>query len=406
LFSATYVITLDNSVNGIRDLAGNPLKPNQLDQFTRFTINLGVPGTPGASNVDFGDAPDPSYPTTLANNGARHTLLPGFRLGAAIDAETNGLPTANADGDGTDDDGVVFVDPLIHGRTNRRITVTASEAGLLNAWIDFDRNGVWEPNEQIANNVALVAGANEIFVNVPPKTDPDPADPVSVVGATYARFRLNKAGNLGPSGAAADGEVEDYRVEIVQNEWQNPGTFANAHLDVSGDGIVSPLDSLLIINELNFGSLPTTLPTPRPEGIVPPFYDTSGDGNITALDALLVIQYLNNRSPSGEGESVSYASTASAPSAKSTPVAIAPPVARGSEAKEDEDDDAPITLAISKSPLAQLPFTFSGGNGVNFDLAGGFADEDDDDLLDMLAGDLDSRQDRHASDEFYNFLGA
>ncbi len=32
--------------------------------------------------MDFGDAPDPSYPTTLASNGARHLLVPGVYLGS------------------------------------------------------------------------------------------------------------------------------------------------------------------------------------------------------------------------------------------------------------------------------------------------------------------------------------
>ena len=33
-------------------------------------------------------------------------------------------------------------------------------------------------------------------------------------GDTYARFRLSTAGGLAPTGLAADGEVEDYRVTI------------------------------------------------------------------------------------------------------------------------------------------------------------------------------------------------
>ena len=36
----------------------------------------------------------------------------------------------------------------------------------------------------------------------------------AVAGATYARFRLSSAGGLGPTGEAADGEVEDYAVNV------------------------------------------------------------------------------------------------------------------------------------------------------------------------------------------------
>ncbi len=38
LGDSTYLITFDNSATGIRDLAGNPLKANQLNQTTTFTV--------------------------------------------------------------------------------------------------------------------------------------------------------------------------------------------------------------------------------------------------------------------------------------------------------------------------------------------------------------------------------
>jgi len=60
--------------------------------------------------LDFGDAPEPAYPTLLANNGARHVLLPGVFLGFAADAEPDGQPTPTANGDdiaSTNDDVVI-----------------------------------------------------------------------------------------------------------------------------------------------------------------------------------------------------------------------------------------------------------------------------------------------------------
>jgi hypothetical protein len=50
-------------------------------------------------DLDFGDAPDPTYPTLLASNGARHIILPGFMLGSFIDAELDGQPDPLALGD-------------------------------------------------------------------------------------------------------------------------------------------------------------------------------------------------------------------------------------------------------------------------------------------------------------------
>ena len=62
-------------------------------------------------------------------------------------------------------------------------------------------------------------------------------------------------------------------------------------LDVNGDNAVSPIDVLIIIQEINRnGSY--ELSTPRSE-LVPPFYDVDRDGWITPSDALRIINYLN-----------------------------------------------------------------------------------------------------------------
>ncbi len=84
----------NTTVVGIADNAGNLLAPNQPAGVTSFTVL-----TP-ALQLDFGDAPDPSYPTLAASNGARHIITdtPLF-LGARVDAETDGQPNAAASGD-------------------------------------------------------------------------------------------------------------------------------------------------------------------------------------------------------------------------------------------------------------------------------------------------------------------
>jgi subtilisin-like proprotein convertase family protein len=191
-----YTITLDNTAaTGIKDLAGNRLLPNQAVNQTLFTIAL--------KPVDFGDAPDPSYPTLLSSNGARHIIVPGFFLGAGVTAETNGQPSVSAAAD-LQDDGVQFTSDLRPGAVGT-VTVTASAAGRLDAWIDFNGDGDWsDPGEQIFTNKGLVAGANLLTFNVSS----------AAVTSTYARFRFSSAGNLAPTGLANDGEVEDYQVDI------------------------------------------------------------------------------------------------------------------------------------------------------------------------------------------------
>jgi photosystem II stability/assembly factor-like uncharacterized protein len=50
-----------------------------------------------AGGLDFGDAPDPTYPTLLASDGARHTagaLYLGAGVDCEVDSQTTATPTA------------------------------------------------------------------------------------------------------------------------------------------------------------------------------------------------------------------------------------------------------------------------------------------------------------------------
>jgi 6-phosphogluconolactonase (cycloisomerase 2 family) len=76
-------------------------------------------------------------------------------------------------------------------------------------------------------------------------------------------------------------------ITVLGPTWQNP----RHPCDVSDDGSITPLDVLLLINDINaHGSrqLPAS-PTPTP----PPFLDPNGDDAIAPRDVLLVINYIN-----------------------------------------------------------------------------------------------------------------
>jgi predicted outer membrane repeat protein len=165
---------------------------------------------------DAGDAPDPDYPTLLASDGARHLMAGTLWLGARRDDDADGQPDAAAAGDdgalSDDEDGVDF--PQLLTGESPVLAVTSTGAGLLDAWIDFDQDGIWmEGDERVVTGVALAAGANAVAIDVP-------AD--ATVGFTFARFRVSTAGGLAPNGAAADGEVEDFRVRIEQLVFASP----------------------------------------------------------------------------------------------------------------------------------------------------------------------------------------
>jgi len=279
LSERTYEITLDNSVEtGIRDLANNALTANRQNDETQFTVSIG-------RGVDYGDAPDPTYPTLSSSNGASHVIVDGFFLGTGVDPEVDGQPSSDATGDGSDENGVTFQTPLVRNVT-ALIDVSASNQGFLDAWIDLNRDGDWDdPDEQVLVSRRLNAGVNELEVDIPGTAD---------AGNTFARFRFSRDGGLSPRGLANDGEVEDYQVTVYENPWHNP---ANG-LDVNGRDGVTPIDALLVINDLNHAVYrdPATgrLPVPSTSPTAPPpFLDVNNDGFVSPLDALLVINQLN-----------------------------------------------------------------------------------------------------------------
>ena len=152
-------------------------------------------------SLDFGNAPDPGYPTLLTSDGARHHIVAGNRLGASVGFEPDGAPGATP----ADNDGVAFLEPILAGQ-NVSLTVIASTPGRLDAWLDFNRNNSWaDAGERIFNNTALTAGTNWLSLAVPTGIS---------FGTSAARFRFSTAGGLNFNGEAQDGEVEDYVVQL------------------------------------------------------------------------------------------------------------------------------------------------------------------------------------------------
>ena len=112
---------------------------------------------------DFGDAPA-SFPVTLAEDGARHTVGPLF-LGVSVDIDADGIESTGATADGADDDGVVLDGGFVPGMS-KTIQVTSSQAGgLLHGWIDWNADGDWaDLGEQVFANQSLSAGVNTLTV--------------------------------------------------------------------------------------------------------------------------------------------------------------------------------------------------------------------------------------------------
>lgn len=114
---------------------------------------------------------------------------------------------------------------------------------------------------------------------------------------------------------ASDGthNSQPVTVQIVVNTaypWYNGTESCNVNDDGYFQGgifvpNISPLDALLVINELNRAGS-RKLPSDRPRPLAPPFYDVNRDSFITPLDALWVINYLNRKKDGGGGEGESH----------------------------------------------------------------------------------------------------
>jgi hypothetical protein len=111
---------------------------------------------------------------------------------------------------------------------------------------------------------------------------------------------LSEQANLGATGDASSGEVEDLRLIVTNNPFQNPVR----RFDVNNSGRVTPLDALQIINAIgrNDGNNIFLDQLPLPADL-PPFPDVNGDGVVSSLDALQVINELGRLPNSAGGSS-------------------------------------------------------------------------------------------------------
>jgi hypothetical protein len=142
----------------------------------------------------------------------------------------------------------------------------------------------------------------------------------AVSGSYVLRLAATASGIHDLAENALTAEAEDaFRVSANDGSglWQN----AAEPCDVTGEGHVTPLDVLSVINYINANPGHTSLPAAP--ALPPPFYDVNGDDEATSLDALLVINHINANPPgspeaeppeSRVAEGVSNSLTATPPS--------------------------------------------------------------------------------------------
>jgi len=204
---------------------------NQVDPATGLTARITLSANEQRTAVNsgqvsllvFGNLPARFASTTLAEDGARHVApaAPGDRLylGAGIATANDGVASATASGPG---DGVARTFAAWTAGASAPLTVTASSAGQLWGWFDWNADGLFGDGEgQDLGDV--VAGAQPVTVAV--------GAGYLAANPLFARFRLYPADYdqaFSAIGLVYNGEVEDYGWFAIQGV---------AFDDSDGDGV-------------------------------------------------------------------------------------------------------------------------------------------------------------------------
>ncbi|MEO2026428.1 MAG: GEVED domain-containing protein [Fuerstiella sp.] len=189
--------------------------------------DLGWDVTAVSAPLDYGDAPDAlagvaagNYNTRTTDSGPSHQIVTGLRIGNSVDSDDGNLQNSDATADDalgvSDEDGLTLPLTIIEGVTptvSVNVTNTTGRTGTLFGWIDFNQNGVFENQTEMAT--VIVGGQTNnaavqlVFPEVPQNT----------AGITFSRFRLSTdVGLTGPTGTVSDGEVEDHQVTILAEQ--------------------------------------------------------------------------------------------------------------------------------------------------------------------------------------------
>ena len=271
---------------------------------------------------DGGDAPD-SYLTRWESGGPLHGPK-GPTIGDTRDAEFNGIPTTNAQGDDDlgpaedDEDGVTnfategvagaFISKKVGNNEGsvdiqvEGLDVAGGETGYLTVYVDWMRDGTFtEAGDQVLAGVPVTANGTMTY------TFPIPTTGEVVPGDSYMRVRLTTApmaGDptvLGPGGHANDGEIEDHPIEIVEGTEIHGIKYedlnANNSLDLPGD--VPLKDVKFGLTDLNGNSVQNLLG----ETVDPVTSDDNGEFWFANLPAgnYRVVELLRETDTDGDG---------------------------------------------------------------------------------------------------------
>ncbi|MEM7312277.1 MAG: SdrD B-like domain-containing protein, partial [Planctomycetota bacterium] len=263
--------------------------------------------------------------------------------------EGDGQPNLDASGDGADEDGVIFLNPLAPG-TTANILVSASAGGFLNAWIDFDTDGTLDEIQVSAidgtpialtsiSDLALTAGNRILSIEVPSNAS----------GTMAARFRYSADPmdtERSPNGGWDTGEVEDYVLGAIGDiVWIDSGSGGG----VANDGILNGTESGLAGVTVQLMDGIGNLLTDADNNIISTTTDSNGNYEFPGLspgDYRVVFDY-TSFSPQNQGADDSVDSDASTINGVSDTVTIV-------AGQYDPTLDAGVPFVITTGSNAQI----------------------------------------------------
>jgi hypothetical protein len=279
-------------------------------------INVGTTWASVTSPIyDYGDVPA-TYDFTKDGvyAPAAHSLLAGLALGSNIpDLELSPLSVAAAgadnnasNGDGADEDAIDVSDNQIRKGISFTLSVPVKNPTATNkylyGWIDFNNDGIFQAGEFATRTFTAVGPTNQALTWTAAQT----ATMAAGTPKLYMRLRLSdrllndfttpagggalideravgngavSAANAADFGVAANGEVEDYQIDVVTtfDYGDAPSTFEN---DKDGNplpGLNAPLSGFSIGSLLDVESTPASVTSPDEN-------NTSGDNTTGQAD--------------------------------------------------------------------------------------------------------------------------
>ncbi|MEG0297565.1 MAG: SdrD B-like domain-containing protein [Clostridium sp.] len=286
IVTVTFKVQITNGT-----ITENPI-PNTSTVDYSFTPAVGLNPVSDSNNsntvttaiiigYDFGDAPDTgsgngtgNYTTLLANNGPNHRIISALSLGINITSETDAYQNATATGDdiskGIQDDCIIGATPdILTGDITYTVPIEyindTGKSAIIYAWVDFNRNGIFEVNEACTFNVVPTSTMNPrnttLNFSIPNGT-------LFTLGdTTFMRIRISTTGlplvsttstseDSRSIGAAQDGEVEDWIINIVESK-----ILGTVWYDLNCNGLKDPNEPLAEGIEVHLykNGLPDTL---------------------------------------------------------------------------------------------------------------------------------------------------